>query len=83
LLYLFYNPESRFIRDHLATLQPKKNHKLPFLIVIAMSDKYKIHDQNAPYFITMTTVGWIDVFTRKELKLLIVVVESMPLVTAR
>jgi hypothetical protein len=37
-----------------------------------MSDKFKIHDQNAPYFITMTTVGCIDVFTRKELKLLIV-----------
>lgn len=37
-----------------------------------MSDKYKIHDNDRPYFITMTTVGWIDVFTRKELKLLIV-----------
>lgn len=37
-----------------------------------MSDKYKIHEQNAPYFITLTTVGWIDVFARKELKMLIV-----------
>ena len=37
-----------------------------------MSEKYKIHDQNAPYFLTMTSVNWIDIFTRKELKLLIV-----------
>ena len=37
-----------------------------------MSDKYKIIDQNSPYFLTMTIVGWIDLFTRKELKLLIV-----------
>jgi len=37
-----------------------------------MSDKYKIREQYAPYFITLTTVGWIDVFTRKELKLIIV-----------
>lgn len=37
-----------------------------------MSDKYKINDQNSPYFLTMTIVGWIDLFTRKELKLLIV-----------
>ncbi|MEM8525343.1 MAG: transposase [Bacteroidota bacterium] len=31
-----------------------------------MSTRYKIHDQNALYFLTLTTVGWIDVFTRKE-----------------
>jgi REP element-mobilizing transposase RayT len=37
-----------------------------------MSDKYKIYDQSCPYFITMTIVGWIDVFTRKDLKLFIV-----------
>jgi REP element-mobilizing transposase RayT len=37
-----------------------------------MSDKYKIFDNYSPYFFTMTTVGWIDIFTRKELKLLIV-----------
>jgi REP element-mobilizing transposase RayT len=37
-----------------------------------MSDKYKIYDNDRPYFITMTAVGWIDIFTRKELKLLIV-----------
>ncbi len=37
-----------------------------------MSDKYKIFDNQAAYFITMTTVGWIDVFTRKNHKMLIV-----------
>ncbi len=26
--------------------------------------KYKIHDQKGLYFLTLTTVGWIDVFTR-------------------
>lgn len=37
-----------------------------------MSDRYKIYDQEKPYFITMTIAGWIDVFTRKNHKLLIV-----------
>ncbi len=37
-----------------------------------MSDKYKIRDKERAYFITMTVVGWIDVFTRKGQKLLIV-----------
>jgi putative transposase len=37
-----------------------------------MSDRYRIFDQSAPYFITMTIVDWIDIFTRKEQKLLIV-----------
>ena len=36
-----------------------------------MSDKYKIFNQEEAYFITMTIVGWIDVFTRKNHKLLI------------
>ncbi len=36
-----------------------------------MSDKYKIFDQEEAYFITMTIVGWIDVFTIKNYKLLI------------
>lgn len=34
-----------------------------------MSDKYRIKDNDKAYFITMTTVGWVDVFTRKEQKL--------------
>lgn len=37
-----------------------------------MSDKYKIRDKDKPYFITMTTVGWVDVFTRVSQKMLIV-----------
>ena len=26
--------------------------------------KYKIHDQKGLYFLRLTTVGWIDIFTR-------------------
>jgi REP element-mobilizing transposase RayT len=37
-----------------------------------MSDKYKIHEQEKSYFLTLTVVGWIDVFTRKNHKLAIV-----------
>ncbi len=37
-----------------------------------MSDRYKITDQNAAYFLTMTIVDWIDIFTREEQKLMIV-----------
>jgi len=33
-----------------------------------MNKPYSIFDQNAVYFITMTVVDWIDVFTRKEYK---------------
>jgi putative transposase len=29
-------------------------------------DRYKIDDQNGLYFLTMTVVDWVDVFTRKE-----------------
>lgn len=37
-----------------------------------MSEKYKIYEPEKPYFITMTVVGWIDLFTRKNHKILIV-----------
>ncbi len=37
-----------------------------------MSEKYKIFDHDKPYFITMTAVGWIDIFTRKNHKILII-----------
>ena len=37
-----------------------------------MSDKYKIHDKDKAYFVTLTVVDWIDVFTRKEQKLMII-----------
>ena len=37
-----------------------------------MSDKYKIRDKDRAYFLTLTVVGWIDVFTRKNHKLVII-----------
>jgi putative transposase len=33
-----------------------------------MSEKYKFHNPEGIYFITSTVVHWIDVFTRKECK---------------
>src|SRR6187402_3925322 len=33
-----------------------------------MSRKYKINDQQKLYFLTFAVVRWIDVFTRKEYK---------------
>ncbi len=30
-----------------------------------MSTKYRIKDQNAAHYLTMTIIGWIDIFTRK------------------
>ena len=37
-----------------------------------MSIKYKAIEPNATYFITLTTVGWIDVFTRVPQKHLLI-----------
>jgi putative transposase len=37
-----------------------------------MSEKYKFVDEVGMYFITMATVGWVDLFTRLELKHVIV-----------
>ncbi len=37
-----------------------------------MSERYKIQDNDKPYFMTITVVGWIDVFTRLGLKNIIV-----------
>ena len=37
-----------------------------------MSDRYKINEKDKAYFVTMTIVEWIDVFTRKEQKQIIV-----------
>jgi len=34
-------------------------------------DRYFITDQHATYFLTFTVVDWIDIFTRKEYKLII------------
>ncbi|GAA4468946.1 transposase [Nibrella saemangeumensis] len=35
------------------------------------ADRYPIVDQNAPYFLTITVVNWIDIFIRKEYKQII------------
>lgn len=35
-------------------------------------DRYRIAEQNQPYFITLTVVNWIDVFTRKGYRYIIV-----------
>jgi len=37
-----------------------------------MSEKYKIREKEKAYFLTLTVVNWIDVFTRKNHKLQIV-----------
>jgi putative transposase len=33
-----------------------------------MSRNYKFHNQERPYFVTLTIINWIDVFTRREYK---------------
>jgi REP element-mobilizing transposase RayT len=37
-----------------------------------MSEKYKFRDPEGMYFVTMATVGWVDLFTRWELKHVII-----------
>lgn len=37
-----------------------------------MSENYKIRQQDRAYFLTMTVVGWIDIFTRPNHKMLLV-----------
>lgn len=37
-----------------------------------MSEKYKIWNQEKAYFLTLTVVGWIDLFTRKSHRLTII-----------
>jgi hypothetical protein len=37
-----------------------------------MSEKYRFRDPEGMYFLTMATAGWVDLFTRKELKHVIV-----------
>ena len=33
-----------------------------------MSEKYKVRDQDRPYFVTFAVEGWVDVFTRQLYK---------------
>ena len=37
-----------------------------------MSEGYKIRDQTLPHFVTATVVDWIDVFTRKNYRDIVV-----------
>ena len=37
-----------------------------------MSEKYKFRDPEGMYFTTSTAVGWVDIFTRPELKHVII-----------
>jgi putative transposase len=37
-----------------------------------MSDKYKFYEDQKAYFVTLTVVDWVDVFTNKTYKLLLV-----------
>lgn len=37
-----------------------------------MGFKYKITDNNGIYFVTTTIVGWVDIFTRRELSEIII-----------
>jgi putative transposase len=37
-----------------------------------MSEKYKVRDQEKIYFITFAVIDWVDVFTRREYKDLLV-----------
>ena len=37
-----------------------------------MSEKYKFTDPEGTYFVMTTTVGWVDLFTRSELKHIVI-----------
>src|SRR5688572_3018336 len=37
-----------------------------------MSEKYKFDDPDGMYFVTQTVVGWVDLFTRLELKHIVI-----------
>jgi hypothetical protein len=47
---------------------------LYFLItlIITMSTKYKVKDQEKLHFITTTVIGWVDIFARPSLKHVII-----------
>ncbi len=46
--------------------------ELSSLHIHEMSEKYKFNDPEGMYFVTMATVGWVDVFTRPELKQIVI-----------
>jgi REP element-mobilizing transposase RayT len=40
--------------------------QIPHTMSYEFADGYKIRDQYAPHFLTFTVQGWVDVFTRKD-----------------
>jgi putative transposase len=46
-----------------------------------MSEKYKILDQDYPYFITFAVEEWVDVFTRPVYK--DIIIDSLRFVSVR
>lgn len=56
-----------------AGLQPvPTNQKVMFSVPKNMSTKYKFKNSDACYFISFATIEWIDVFTRKDYKNILV-----------
>ena len=41
-----------------------------------MSEKYKFYDPAGMYFVTMSILAWVDLFTRPEMKH--VIIDSLP-----
>ena len=39
-----------------------------YLTIMFNNEGYKIHDQSQPHYVTFTVVDWVDVFTRKRYK---------------
>jgi len=37
-----------------------------------MSSKYKVGEDAIPHFVTFSVIGWIDVFTREQYKILFI-----------
>ena len=61
-----------FFAYHQLIYHKKKTYNILYICIIQMSDKYKITDKDRAYFLILTIVGWIDVFSRKNHKLIIV-----------
>lgn len=48
------------------TLRTSCNKKATRYNKLEMTKAYTIHNQSATYFVTMQVVNWVDIFTRKE-----------------
>ena len=58
------------------TIKPKRKpqSKIAYFeaYFLAMSEKYKFQSSDGIYFVTLTVVHWIDLFTRKDYKHIII-----------